>query len=97
MNDQLLMENVLLLLKSNTEVYVHGTLESTNKKVHDALHFGLEETLKLQHNLYQKMTEFGWYQIKNIEVKMIKDTLKKLEEKNKKAFINTFLFFFILQ
>lgn len=52
MNDQLLMENVLLLLKSNTEVYVHGTLESTNKKVHDALHFGLEETLKLQHNLY---------------------------------------------
>lgn len=84
MNDQLLMENVLLLLKSNTEVYVHGTLESTNKKVHDALHFGLEETLKLQHNLYQKMTEFGWYQIKNIEVKMIKDTLKKLEEKIKK-------------
>lgn len=80
MNDQLLMENVLLLLKSNTEVYVHGTLESSNKKVHEALHFGLEETLKLQHNLYQKMTECGWYQVKNVEAKSIKDTLKKVKK-----------------
>ena len=94
MNDQLLMENVLLLLKSNTEVYVHGTLESTNKKVHDALHFGLEETLKLQHNLYQKMTEFGWYQIKNIEVKMIKDTLKKLKKKQKSVHKHFFIFLY---
>ena len=74
MNDKLLMENILLLLKSNMEVYVHGTLEASNKLVHEALHYGLEETLKLQHNLYQKMTEYGWYQVKNVDVKAIKDT-----------------------
>lgn len=82
MNDQLIMENVLLLLKSNMEVYVHGTLEASNKAVHDVLHYGLEETLKLQHNLYQKMTECGWYQINNVSVKTIQDTLKKLKKKN---------------
>lgn len=81
MNDQLIMENVLLLLKSNMEVYVHGSLEASNKKVHDSLRFGLEETLKLQHKLYQKMTEYGWYQVKNIDNKTIKDTLKKLKQK----------------
>ena len=30
MNDELLMENYLLVLKSTVEVYVHGTLESLN-------------------------------------------------------------------
>ena len=37
MTDQLLMENMLLLLKSNMEVYVHGTLEASNKLVHDKI------------------------------------------------------------
>ena len=82
MNDQLLMENILLLLKSNMEVYVHGTLEASNKDAHTALHYGLEETLKLQHSLYKKMTECGWYQVQNIDCKTIKDTLKKLKKKN---------------
>ena len=81
MTDQLLMENMLLLLKSNMEVYVHGTLEASNKLVHDKLCFGLEETLKLQHQLYSKMAEYGWYQIKNVDAKTIKDTLKKLKQK----------------
>ena len=37
MNDKIIMENMLLLLKSTVEVYVHGSLESTNKIVHNAL------------------------------------------------------------
>ena len=37
MNDKLIMESILLLLKSTVEVYVHGTLESSNKIVHDTL------------------------------------------------------------
>jgi len=82
MNDQLLMENMLLLLKSTTEVYVHGSLESSNTNIHIALKNGLDETLKMQDNLYNKMTEYGWYQIQNIDTKTIKQTLKKLQPKN---------------
>ena len=82
MNDQILMENILLILKCNMEVYVHGTLEASNKQVHEILHYGLEETLKLQHNLYQKMTEYGWYTVSNVSAKTIQNTVKKLKKKN---------------
>lgn len=79
MNDKLLLENMLLLLKSTTEVYVHGTLESVNKEVHDTLKNGLDEILKLQHELYNEMIKSGWYTIKNVEDKEINKVLNKLE------------------
>ena len=82
MNDQMLMENMLLLLKSTIEVYVHGTLESSTNIVHNALKNGLDEILKMQNELYNKMAECGWYQIQNIDNKTIKQTLKKLQNKN---------------
>lgn len=82
MNDKLLMEEMLLLLKSTTEVFVHGSLESSTKAVHNVLKNSLDEIIKLQNNLYLKMTEYGWYTIENIEPKKIRQTLKKLENKN---------------
>lgn len=82
MNDQLLMENMLLLLKSNMEVYVHGSLEASNEKVHQSLKYGLEETLKLQHLLYNKMTEYGFYTVENVDKSVIQNTLTKLQNKD---------------
>ncbi len=82
MSDKILMENMLLLLKSTVEVFVHGTLESSNKAVHNGLKNGLDEIMKLQNELYNKMTEFGFYNVSNIEAKQIKQTLKKLDSKN---------------
>lgn len=81
MNDQTLMDEMLLLLKSTVEVYVHGSLESSTKNVHNTLKSNLDETIKMQDDLYNKMTECGWYQISNIETKAIKQTLKKLNSK----------------
>ena len=82
MNDQLLMENYLLVLKSTMEVYVHGTLESSNNLVRETLKTGLDETVKHQANTYDTMTEFGWYQINNVDTSVIKNTLNKLQNKN---------------
>lgn len=82
MNDQLLMENYLLVLKSTMEVYVHGTLESSNNLVRETLKTGLDETVKHQENTYDKMTEFGWYQINNVDTSVIKNTLNKIQNKN---------------
>jgi len=81
MNDKIIMENMLLLLKSTVEVYVHGSLESSNKPVHNALKSNLDEIIKMQDELYQKMTECGWYVITNIDVKQIDKTLKKIQKK----------------
>ena len=78
MNNKLLYETMLLILKSNMEVYTHGTLESSNKDVRKTIQKGLDTTLKLQEELYSKMEEYGWYQVPNIESKKIKSTLKKI-------------------
>lgn len=82
MNDKLYMENYLLILKSTMEVYVHGTLESSNKEIREMLKNGLDETVNHQAKCYDKMTECGWYTINNIDKKTIKQTLKKVESSN---------------
>lgn len=81
MNDQVLLNNYLLVLKSTVEVYVHGTLESANQKVRDLLKKHLNDTLQMQASTFDEMTNYGWYNIENIKSKTIKDTLTKLETK----------------
>ncbi len=82
MNDQLLMDEYLLILKSTIEVYVHGTLESSNKDIENTLKECLDEIIISQSNTYKKMTEFGWYQINNIEKNTINQTLTKVQSSN---------------
>ncbi len=81
MKDKIVMENLLLLLKGTCEVYVHGTQEASNKKVHDVLENSLDEILKLQYDVYNKMTEYGWYKIQNIKEKEITKTITNLQNK----------------
>ena len=78
MDSKLIMENYLLILKSTMEVYVHGTLESSNKDVRDTLRTSLEETLTHQANTYDLMTKYGWYTINNVEISTINETLNKV-------------------
>ncbi|MBR3049656.1 MAG: spore coat protein [Bacilli bacterium] len=79
MNDKLLMENYLLLLKSTVEVYVHGTLESSNEDVRSLLKGNLNEILTSQANTYDEMTKYGWYSINNVNSNLINDTLNKVQ------------------
>ena len=79
MTDKELMENYLLILKSTVEVYVHGTLESSNEEVKSLLKNNLNEILDCQKNTYNLMTKYGWYQINNVENNIINDTLTKVK------------------
>lgn len=78
MSDQLLMDNYLLILKSTMEVYVHGTLESSNEDIRQLLKEGLSNTQINQSNTYDEMTKYGWYNVKDIETTTIKETLNKI-------------------
>ena len=78
MNDKLIMENYLLVLKSTVEVYVHGTLESSNCDVRKLLHTCLVETLKHQANTYEEMVGYEWYNVENIKTSCVKQVLDKL-------------------
>lgn len=82
MNDQILMDNYLLILKSTVEVYVHGTLESSNKDIRELLKECLNETLTNQANTYDLMTEHGWYQVNNVNASVVNQTLTKLNNQN---------------
>ena len=82
MSDKLLMENYLLVLKSTIEVYVHGTLESSNECIRKVLKKGLDETLLHQANTYDEMTDYGWYITNNIDSKEINKVLSKIESKS---------------
>ena len=82
MDDQVLLNNYLLILKSTVEVYVHGTLESVNQKVRDLLKECLNKTMQMQADTYDEMTNYGWYNIKNVDSKAINETLIKVTNNN---------------
>ncbi len=82
MNDQLIMENYLLVLKSTVEVYVHGTLESSNEEVRNVLKKGLDETMMHQACVYDEMTHYGWYTVTNVDNSQISETLNKVQTSN---------------
>ena len=82
MNDKLIMENYLLVLKSTVEVYVHGTLESSNEDSRTTLKKCLDETMQSQADTYDEMTKYGWYTINNVEANKIQTTVSKLQSKN---------------
>ena len=78
MNDKLIMENYLLILKSTVEVYVHGTLESSNEDVRSLLNDTLNNILNSQANTYDEMTKYGWYTHNNVQTSDIQKTLDKV-------------------
>lgn len=80
--DKQIFENYLLVLKGTVEVYIHGTLESSNIDVHDALKSGLDNILLMQEETYQLMQNNNWYQINNVNGDVIRKTLNKLENEN---------------
>ncbi len=82
MNDQLLMDNYLLILKSTVEVYVHGTLESSNNDIRMMLKTNLNDIMSCQARTYDEMTQYGWYPVNNVKGTAIKQTLNKVESNN---------------
>ena len=80
--DKLLMENYLLVLKSTVEVFVHGTLESSNEDIRMMLKDGLNKIMASQAKTYDLMTQYGWYPVKNVNVSEIKKTLVQIENQN---------------
>ena len=80
--DKLLMENYLLVLKSTVEVFVHGTLESSNEDIRSTLKNGLNNIITSQAKTYDLMTKYGWYQVNNIDNTVINQTLTKVESSN---------------
>lgn len=81
-SDKDLLNIYLLLLKSNTEVYVHGTLESSNEKVRKVIKDSLDKTMNSQYSCFNLMVENKFYTVENTKCKKINETYSKLTSKN---------------
>jgi hypothetical protein len=49
------MENMLILEKSACDLYLHGAIESSSANVHSAFTGSLNDSLKMQDEIYLKM------------------------------------------
>ena len=76
MQDKEIMENLLLNLKGECDLMMHGAVESATPNVHAAFKSALDEVLAMQNEVYNKMAEKGWYPSATAEQKQI-DSVKQ--------------------
>lgn len=77
MDDKTIMEDILLNIKTACNLYLHGTIESSTAKVHSAFDCALNDTLKMQNQVFQKMSSKGWYPMEQEEqqkIQQVKET-----------------------
>ena len=77
MEDKQAMENILLTAKGVCDLYMHGTLEASDSRVHQAFDKALNESLCMQYEIYQKMTAKGWYPTEQVEQQKIDKVKQK--------------------
>jgi len=82
MNDELIMNNYLLVLKSTVEVFVHGTLESSNNSTRKLLKTALFDIMSAQARTYDEMVKNNWYQVNNVKISEVNNVYKKMLKKN---------------
>ena len=77
MDDKNLMEDVLLTVKGACDLYLHGTIESSTANVHNTFDQRLNETLQMQNEIYNKMSEKGWYPMEPAQTQQIDKVKQK--------------------
>lgn len=77
MTDKEIISNYLLLLKSEVEVYIHGTIESSNETSRKALKNGLSDILVSQEETFNIMVQNKFYDVENVK----KSSIKKIYDK----------------
>ena len=81
MNDKEIMENLLLNLKGECDLMMHGAIESSTMGVHTAFTQASSEALAMQNEVYAKMAQKGWYPAENAP----QDQIAKVKQKYSNA------------
>lgn len=77
MDDKNLMENILLLEKGVCDLFMHGTIESSTDRVHQTFSTALNDALRMQDDIYDKMAAKGWYPTEQVEQTKINTVKQK--------------------
>ena len=82
MNDQSIMENILMTTKGVCDLYMHGTIESATQNVHQAFDTALNDSLCMQSDIYQKMSDKGWYPAQKVDQQQINQVRQNYSGQN---------------
>ena len=76
MQEKEIMENLLLNLKGECDLMMHGAIESSTNGVHNAFTQALSDTVCMQNQVYAMMAQKGWYPAQNAQQTQI-DAVKQ--------------------
>ena len=77
MDDKLIMNTILSNVKGVCDLMMHGSIESSTPDVHSAFKQGLDDALNMQNQIYNKMSQKGWYPQQQAEQQQIDSTKQK--------------------
>ena len=77
MNDKEIMENLLQTTKGVCDLYLHGAIESSTQNVHVAFDDALNQNLCMQSQLYNEMSQQGWYPMQQADQQQIQQVHNK--------------------
>ena len=80
MEDKMLMEGLLWDTKVLADLCLHGTIESSSANVHEMFLTGLKEVLHMQHEIYQLMSEEGWYSTDTVSQTKLDQVIQKFSK-----------------
>lgn len=76
MEEKEIVENLLLCVKGECDLMMHGAIESSTPEVHAAFTRAMNETVAMQSEIYNCMAKKGWYPSTSAEKKQI-DAVKQ--------------------
>ncbi|MCQ2449155.1 MAG: spore coat protein [Clostridia bacterium] len=77
MDDKAIMTSILNNVKGVCDLMMHGSIESATPNVHSAFQQELDDTLRMQNQIFNKMSEKGWYPMQQAEQQQIDSTKQK--------------------
>lgn len=80
-SDKEILEDILNSLKGVSDLFMHGTIESSSENVNNTFNDALFETLQLQKQTFDQMKNNGFYQIQAIDQNKITQAKNKLSSK----------------
>ena len=77
MEDRTIMDNILTSTKGMCDLLMHGVIESSTPNVHAQMKTALNDYLCMQNDIYQKMSEKGWYPMQQADQQQINAAKQK--------------------
>ena len=89
MNDRDIMTEMLTLEKHAATLFHTATVEASNQQLYQCCSSIMQETLACQRNLYNLMSQKGWYKMQNADQQQIGQAYQQFSQSMQTQFPNS--------